>query len=160
MTGSRRHDVAIVGGGIGREIVRSLTADGVDVIGVDLTNDLVAAAADAAAQSGSFLGFAGNIARFQSAEEATQLIGGRRLRGLVNCAGRFSAHDFEELSEESWLPMLESNLVTTIAMCRAVLPRMRDQRGGSMVNFASTAGEYGSIRPAALYAAAKGSPRD
>ena len=33
---------------------------------------------------------------------------------------------------------------------------MRARRSGSVVNFASTAGEYGSIRPAAAYAAAKG----
>ena len=33
---------------------------------------------------------------------------------------------------------------------------MLEARSGAIVNFASTAGEYGSIRPAAVYAAAKG----
>jgi NAD(P)-dependent dehydrogenase (short-subunit alcohol dehydrogenase family) len=52
--------------------------------------------------------------------------------------------------------MLTANLLSAIASCRAVLPGMLERARGAVVNFASTAGEYGSIRPSAVYAAAKG----
>jgi NAD(P)-dependent dehydrogenase (short-subunit alcohol dehydrogenase family) len=76
--------------------------------------------------------------------------------GLVNCAGAWEAASFEEIEPESLAAMLAANLVTAFIACQAVLPAMVDRRRGSVVNFASTAGEYGSISPAAHYAAAKG----
>ena len=76
--------------------------------------------------------------------------------GLVNVAGTFQIVDFVESSPADWTAMISSNLLTALVACRAVLPGMLARRAGSIVNFASTAGEYGSIRPAAAYAAAKG----
>ena len=52
--------------------------------------------------------------------------------------------------------MFAANVTTAFVACRSVLPAMIARRSGSIVNFASTAGEYGSISPAAHYAAAKG----
>lgn len=74
---------------------------------------------------------------------------------LVNVAGGWSIVDFWESSPEHWRRMLEVNLLTAMTTCRAVLPGMLERGSGSIVNFASTAGEYGSIRPSAAYAAAK-----
>jgi NAD(P)-dependent dehydrogenase (short-subunit alcohol dehydrogenase family) len=51
--------------------------------------------------------------------------------------------------------MISTNLLTALVASRAVLPAMLEVGSGAIVNFASTAGEYGSIRPAAAYAAAK-----
>ena len=76
--------------------------------------------------------------------------------GLVSVAGTFQIVDFIESSPSDWTAMISSNLFTSMVACRAVLPGMLARRAGSIVNFASTAGEYGSIRPAAAYAAAKG----
>ena len=52
-------------------------------------------------------------------------------------------------------PMISANLTTALVGCRCVLPALIESGSGSIVNFASTAGEYGSIRPSAAYAAAK-----
>jgi NAD(P)-dependent dehydrogenase (short-subunit alcohol dehydrogenase family) len=78
------------------------------------------------------------------------------LDGLVNCAGLWRPLPYDEIDERAWAETLSANLGTAFATCRAVLPGMVARGTGSVVNFASTAGEYGSIRPAAHYAAAKG----
>ena len=74
---------------------------------------------------------------------------------LVNVAGTFKMSDFADSKPPDWSEMLSANLITALVACRAVLPGMLEARSGAIVNFASTAGEYGSIRPAAVYAAAK-----
>ena len=52
--------------------------------------------------------------------------------------------------------MILCNLLTAMSACHVVLPLMMQRGEGSIVNFASTAGEFGSVRPSAAYAAAKG----
>jgi NAD(P)-dependent dehydrogenase (short-subunit alcohol dehydrogenase family) len=47
-------------------------------------------------------------------------------------------------------------VTTTFVACRSALPEMIARQCGSIVTFASTAGEYGSISPGSHYAAAKG----
>lgn len=78
------------------------------------------------------------------------------VRALVNVAGSFVIEDFESSTPRQWEAMISANLVTALVSCRACLPSMLAAGSGSIVNFASTAGEYGSIRPSAAYAAAKG----
>lgn len=73
----------------------------------------------------------------------------------INCAGVFKIVPFEELTEADWHTILQANLNSAFASARVVAPRLRRRGGGSIVNFASTAGEEGSFRPAAHYAAAK-----
>jgi len=83
-------------------------------------------------------------------------LGSEQVDGLVNVAGTFEIVDFVDSTPEHWKAMLEANLLTAMTTCRAVLPGFLERGSGSIVNFASTAGEFGSIRPSAAYAAAKG----
>ena len=76
--------------------------------------------------------------------------------GLVNCTGLWASAPFEELDSSAWEMVVTANVTTTFVACHAVAPAMVRQGRGSIVNFASTAGEYGSITPAAHYAASKG----
>lgn len=76
--------------------------------------------------------------------------------GLVNCAGTFEKLTYDQLDAAAWARSLTANLLTTAAGCQAVLPAMIARGAGTIVNVASTAGEYGSISPASHYAAAKG----
>jgi NAD(P)-dependent dehydrogenase (short-subunit alcohol dehydrogenase family) len=78
-----------------------------------------------------------------------------RVDGLVNCAGLWEISPWEEIDDRAWNEILDANLRSAFLCCQAVLPGMVRRRGGAIVNFASTAGEYGSISPAAHYAAAK-----
>lgn len=75
---------------------------------------------------------------------------------LVNVAGYWQIVDFVDSDSEHWATMIRSNLLTAMSTCHGVLPAMLARGSGVIVNFASTAGEYGSIRPSAAYAAAKG----
>jgi NAD(P)-dependent dehydrogenase (short-subunit alcohol dehydrogenase family) len=76
--------------------------------------------------------------------------------GIVNCAGLWAPAAFDEVDDRAYADTMRANLETAFVACRTVLPGMVGRGSGSVVNFASTAGEYGSIRPAAHYAAAKG----
>lgn len=78
------------------------------------------------------------------------------LDGMVNCAGLWAPLPYDRINETAWAQTIAANLGTAFVACRTVLPGMVERGRGSVVNFASTAGEYGSITPAAHYAAAKG----
>ncbi|HEY0829165.1 MAG TPA: SDR family oxidoreductase [Bacilli bacterium] len=75
---------------------------------------------------------------------------------LINCAAIWDEGNVTEIDSKRWERMIHINLSGTFYMCREAFPLMQLKGEGSMVNFASTAGEYGSMRPAAHYAASKG----
>ena len=146
-------------GGIGRVLARVLAEAGARLAVLDLSADVVEElTVELQGRAHSLLAQAVDVADpggFERAHERVRAELGP-VDGLVNCAGLWAAADFDEVSDEQWSTMLEANLNTTFVTCRAVLPAMIERRSGSVVNFASTAGEYGSISPAVHYAAAKG----
>ncbi|MEY4757712.1 MAG: hypothetical protein RJA34_2610 [Pseudomonadota bacterium] len=77
-----------------------------------------------------------------------------RIDVLVNNAGNFNAGFFEELSPEQVRNQVETLLFGPMNVSRAVLPSMRKQRGGLLLNISSTAGITGGMFCTA-YAAAK-----
>lgn len=85
-----------------------------------------------------------------------RLVDPYKVDGLVNVAGVFQIVDFAASSPDQWLAAVQANLFTAMTTCRALVPAWLERGSGTIVNFGSTAGEYGSIRPAAAYAAAKG----
>ena len=66
-----------------------------------------------------------------------------RIDVLVNCAGIVVAGPAEEMLAEEILDQLQTNLLGTIRMCRAVLPAMRVQRSGRIITVGSLAGLMG-----------------
>lgn len=77
-----------------------------------------------------------------------------RIDVLVNNAGDFQAGFFEELSPEQVRSQVETLLFGPMNVARAVLPTMRRQRSGLLINISSTAGIAGGMFCTA-YAAAK-----
>jgi NAD(P)-dependent dehydrogenase (short-subunit alcohol dehydrogenase family) len=77
-----------------------------------------------------------------------------RLDVLVNNAGNFYAGFFEEISSEDFRAQVETNLFGSLNVTRAVLPVMRKQRAGLIVQISSTAGVSGQEFVSA-YAASK-----
>jgi NAD(P)-dependent dehydrogenase (short-subunit alcohol dehydrogenase family) len=141
-------------GGIGTSIAEMLAAAGARLAVADLAEERVARLArDLDALGGAVdvslrAAFAGFHRRVESELGPVD--------GLVNCAGLWAPLPYEEIDDEAWAATIAGNLGTAFATCSIVLPGMCERGSGSVVNFASTAGEYGSITPAAHYAAAKG----
>jgi 2-hydroxycyclohexanecarboxyl-CoA dehydrogenase len=147
------------GGTIGREVARVLAAEGAAVAASDIDDAALGGlAAILEAESAKYYLRAADAADPASAAEF--LTDARNALGpvdvLVNVAGYWEIIDFTSSDQAHWDKMLRANLLTAMLTCHAVLPEMLERGSGSIVNFASTAGEYGSIRPSAAYAAAKG----
>ena len=80
----------------------------------------------------------------------------QRIDVLVNNAGGFATiRATEEITDEEWASILRSNLTTAFVCSRAVLPVMKRQRAGHIVNVASVVARGGAVRVTSHYAAAK-----
>lgn len=142
--GARR--VALVTGaarGIGAEIAARLSRDGhlvvvcdVDVEGAhrtadELSGDAIAVAADVSDSAA--------VAQMATTVEAQ--VGEPDV--LVNNAGVISTAPFLELAEAEWDRIMRINLKSQYLCAQAVLPGMRRQGWGRVVNIASDAGKTG-----------------
>ena len=75
---------------------------------------------------------------------------------LVNSAGVGGAmNPIDTASREQWQPILDINLSGTINCCKAVLPVLKEKKGGRIINLASEAGVSGE-KGLEVYAASKG----
>jgi NAD(P)-dependent dehydrogenase (short-subunit alcohol dehydrogenase family) len=72
---------------------------------------------------------------------ATERFG--RVDVLVNNAGNFNAGFFEEITPEDFRAQIETTLFGPVNVTRAMLPVMREQRSGLIVQVSSTAGIVG-----------------
>lgn len=75
---------------------------------------------------------------------------------LCNAAGILYYGTVLETSDETWARVMGVNLTGTFLCCRAVLPHMIRQGGGSIINIASTTGAHDACAHAAAYVTSKG----
>ena len=136
--------VAIVTGGamgIGRAIVQALLAEGASVVIAD-RDGAEAAAADPDNAGDRVIGVPCDVSSQSDTEAmanaALEAFG--RIDVLVNNAGIYSSLEmtpFEELDVDEWRRVLDVNVVGQALASRAVVPAMRRQGGGSIVNLSS-----------------------
>ena len=163
MTGpSRDHDfegrVAVVTGaarGLGRAAAECLYRRGASVA-VNVRGEEAARAA-AAALGDHALAVPGDIAAAGVPEEIVRRTLERfgRVDILVNNAALARTTRFGDLSAEEWRLALEVNLTAPFLLTKAVLPAMKAQRYGRIVNVSSTAGRTVSTLGGAHYTASK-----
>lgn len=77
-----------------------------------------------------------------------------RIDALVNCAAILTLGACEEISDEEFRAVLETNVLGLARMTRAVLPAMRAQKGGRIVQFSSLNGRF-AVPFQGAYAASK-----
>jgi NAD(P)-dependent dehydrogenase (short-subunit alcohol dehydrogenase family) len=122
-------------GGIGLEVARVLAAEGAPVV--------TTGRRDAAPGVGESLHVAANLAEADEADrlvlEVEQTLG--RVDVLVNNVGVAYQRSFEEVTDEQWDELWRLNVMSYVRMIRAVLPRMKSQGAGVIVNVSSTAGK-------------------
>ncbi len=73
---------------------------------------------------------------------------------LINSAGLSLNGEVDGYALADWRTVIETNLTGTFLTCRAVLPAMKRQRSGQIINISSGAGRNG-IKNMAAYCAAK-----
>jgi 3-oxoacyl-[acyl-carrier protein] reductase len=154
--------IAVVTGGsrgIGKAVVELLASCGAHAVVNYLRDEEAAAATVNLAQSQGVKAVAiqADVARLDEAErlvqETVQHFG--RVDFLVCNAGIWEGAPVESMSEELWKKTLDINLTGTWSVCRAAVPRMKQQRFGRIVIVSSTAGQRGEAN-VSNYAASKG----
>ncbi len=58
---------------------------------------------------------------------------------LINNAGIFSVEDFFKLEDEVWLQYFQTNVMSMVRLCRALMPGMLGRDSGTIINVASEA---------------------
>ncbi|HEY8927664.1 MAG TPA: SDR family NAD(P)-dependent oxidoreductase [Mucilaginibacter sp.] len=140
--------------GFGLSLVKQLLASGQKVAATSrYVASLVKAAGDV---SENFLPLYVNLADEKSVAEAveTTINTFNRIDVVINNAGYGIGGSIEELTDEEARESFDVNVFGTLNVIRAVLPQMRQQMYGHIINISSIAG----IAPAsgwALYAATK-----
>ena len=77
---------------------------------------------------------------------------------LVNNAGIALIAPFEDFAEEDWDKQIDVNLKSVFLGCKAVIPEMKKNESGSIINLSSIAGLVG-LQACAAYNASKGGVR-
>ena len=143
--------VALVTGaarGIGKAIALKFAAEGADVAFTDLAINEAAeeTIAEIAAFGHKVKGYASNAASFDEThavvEEILKDFG--RIDILVNNAGITKDGLVMRMSEAQWDAVIAVNLKSAFNFIHAVVPQMARQRGGSIINMASIAGQMGN----------------
>lgn len=146
-----------VGKGIGREILFTLAREGVRTVALDVNEaDLDDIGREFTAEGLDGTHYVCDIRDFANisdvVRETTQKFG--RIDILVNNAGVAGNGAVETLPEEAWDFCHDVNLKGTYLMCKAVIPVMKQQKCGRILNAASFAAIIPSIGSAA-YASSK-----
>jgi 3-hydroxybutyrate dehydrogenase len=134
------------GSGIGEAIARELAASGAHVLVQDLRLDSANATADAIrAIGGSAAALAGDAADPAHVREVVDsLIASHgRIDILVNNAGVQYIAPIDDYPLEQWHRLLNILLTAPFLWTQAVLPSMRSQRWGRIVNISSINGKRG-----------------
>ena len=130
--------------GFGRAYAQAVIAHGDKLVAtarnVETLHDLTAQAPDRAIAAAMDVTDASAIA--SAVDQALSTFG--RIDVLVNNAGFGLTGAIEEVSDDEWHRLFATNVFGLAAVTRAILPHMRAQQSGYIINISSIAGVSGS----------------
>ena len=140
MSASLDGKVAVVTGaaqGIGNAIAKGLAAEGARIVVADLTR-----AEEAAQEFDGGVGLTVDVADEAQVERMAQEVVERcgHIDILVNNAGLYASlqmRPFTEIPVDEWRQVMDVNVLSMFLTTRAVVPHMREQGGGRIVNISS-----------------------
>jgi NAD(P)-dependent dehydrogenase (short-subunit alcohol dehydrogenase family) len=140
VSGSLDGQIAVVTGaaqGIGQAIAKGLAAEGARIVVADVNR-----AEEAAAEFDSGLGLDCDVADETQVEQMVREVVERcgRINILVNNAGLYASlpmRPFTEIPVDEWRRVMDVNVLSMFLTCRSVVPQMRKQGGGRIVNISS-----------------------
>lgn len=133
--------VAAASRGLGRAVAEELAAEGASVVmcarGETALHE--AAAAIRASSGVDVEAVVADVARLEDVERLVKTAYDRfgRVDILVTNAGGPTSGRFESLGPEKWSDAVQLTLLSTVNLCRAVLPGMRERRWGRIINVTS-----------------------
>jgi NAD(P)-dependent dehydrogenase (short-subunit alcohol dehydrogenase family) len=154
--------VAVVTGGargLGRAIADALASAGADVAISARKRQSAERAAEVIAETSGrkTLALAADVTARREVEEMIDAVSSAfgRIDILVNNAGVNIRGPIEQLSEDDWDTVVDTNLKGPWLCCRAVAPVMKSQKWGRVINVSSMLGEI-SMPGRTPYASSKG----
>ena len=140
--------------GIGRAVVQAFAREGARVAALDIDKPGL----EALARETGAVAFPADVTVAADVRRTVEDVLARwgRVDVLVNNAGGFAKiRPTEEIPDEEWDAILRFNLTSVFLCTRAVLPAMRRQKAGRIVNLSSIVGRAGAVTVTSHYAAAK-----
>lgn len=123
--------------GIGLAIARTFVANGAKVIVHGRTEQKSLQAAEAAGASAAAWG---DLSSGEGADKVlAQLAQMGEVDVLINNAGIFSVEDFFSMPDEEWHRYYQTNVMSLVRLCRALMPGMLERDRGCIVNVSSEA---------------------
>lgn len=145
--------------GVGRATALRLAEGGADIVVNYLSNDAEAAATVEMCENKGVGAIAvkADVSEFSGASNVAQTALERfgRIDYLVCNAGVWDGAPIEDMSEDLWNKVINTNLKSAWAMTKACVPAMKKQHQGAIVFVSSTAGQRGEANYS-NYAASKG----
>jgi NAD(P)-dependent dehydrogenase (short-subunit alcohol dehydrogenase family) len=152
--------VAIITGsarGIGAATARGFAAHGYAVVGLDVLPDGQAVADDIRRQGGECLFLPCDVSKEAQVASCVESVGQKygRVDVLVNNAGVVLVKPFEQITWEEFQRTVDVNLGGHFLLCKYVLPYMKRQKSGVIINMGSVSGHVGQTEHV-MYGATKG----
>ena len=145
--------------GIGAEIARTYAREGARVVLADLDLTKAQTVAEEINQAGgAALAVACDVAKKEEVQRVVDACVERfgTVDILVNNAGiTLPACPVEDIPPERWKRVLDIDLMGTIYGTQCVIPVMKKQNGGKIINMASVAGQVGGVFTEATYPVSK-----
>jgi 3-oxoacyl-[acyl-carrier protein] reductase len=153
--------VALVTGaarGIGRAVAATLGRAGAALVLVDIDGAAAERACEALTADGVVaMAWPCDVARAEQVAAAVERTLERfgRVDVLVNNAGVIRRGSIDTVTEQEWRDVLDTNVTGAFLLCRAVVPVMKRQGRGTIVNVSSIAAKLGDITSAPGYGPSK-----